>query len=510
MVSHRSPQLSKSRYMAGRQCLKRLYLETYRRELADDVDQAQQARFDAGTEVGELARQRFPGGRLVAEEYYEHEQAVRTTKRLMRAVPVPPLYEAAFNFEGVRTRVDVLHKSGGPGFDMVEVKSSTSVKPENVADVAIQMHVVEGAGVPLDRAWLMHINNTYVYQGGPYDLEQLFSLADVTEQARAFAADNIEGDLVRMWEALQLDAEPDIETGGHCNKPYTCNFFGHCHQNEPEYPVRQLPNLREALRTRLREADTRAIGDIPPDFTGLNDMHRRVRDSVVTGQPFLGQDLGVALNEIAYPVSFMDFETVGPSLPLYVGTRPYQTVPFQWSLHIRDADGNLAHREFLNADADDPRERFVVTLLDSIPAQGSVVVYSSYEKGILTAMADLFPQHRSRLEALCDRLFDLLEVVRGHYYHPKFRGSFSLKSTLPALVPDLAYTDLEIESGEVASVEYERMIARDTPELEKGKIRTNLLAYCKRDTEAMIRVLDALKSEARGRGPRKSCNLPRD
>ena len=496
MVSHRSPQLSKSRYMSGRQCLKRLYLETYHRELEDPLDEAQKARFAAGTEVGELARQRFPGGRLVDEKYYEHEQAVRTTRRLLHSVPFPPLYEAAFNFEGVRTRVDVLHKSGGPGFDMVEVKSSTSVKPENVADVAIQMHVVEGAGVPLDRAWLMHINNTYVYQGGPYDLEQLFSLADVTEQARAFAVDNIEGDLARMREALQLDTEPDIETGGHCNKPYTCNFFGYCHKSEPEYPVRQLPNLREALRTRLREAGIGYIGDIPLDFTGLNDMHRRVRDSVVTGQPFVGQDLGPVLNEIAYPVSFMDFETVGPALPLYVGTRPYQTVPFQWSLHIRDADSNLAHREFLNDDADDPRERFAVSLLDSIPDEGSVVVYSSYEKGILTVMADLFPQHRSRLEALCDRLFDLLEVVRGHYYHPKFRGSFSLKSTLPALAPDLGYEGLEIESGEVASVEYERMIARDTPDSEKAEIRNNLLAYCKRDTEALVRVLDSLRAAA--------------
>ncbi len=500
MVSHRSQQLSKSRYMAGRQCLKRLYLETYRRELADEVDQAQQARFDAGTEVGELARQRFPGGRLVAEEYYEHEQAVRTTERLLRSVPVPPLYEAAFNFEGVRTRVDVLHKSDGPGFDMVEVKSSTSVKPENVADVAIQMHVLEGSGVPLDRAWLMHTNNTYVYEGGPYDLEQLFSLVDVTEQARAFAADNIEGDLASMWEALRLDAEPEIETGGHCNKPYTCNFFGYCHQNEPEHPVRQLPNLREALRTRLREAGIGAIGDIPHNFPGLNERQRRVRDGVVTGQPFVGQDLGVALNEIAYPVSFMDFETVGPALPLYVGTRPYQTIPFQWSLHIRGADGIMTHREFLNDDADDPRERFVVTLLDSIPVEGSVVVYSGYEKGILTAMADLFPQHRSRLEALCARLFDLLEVVRGHYYHPQFHGSFSLKSTLPALAPDLAYTDLEIQGGDVASVEYTRMIADDTPDSDKAQIRDSLLAYCKRDTEAMIRVLDALKAEAKGTG----------
>ena len=498
MVSHRSPQLSKSRYMAGLQCLKRLYLETYRRELADPVDQAQQARFDAGTAVGELARQRFPGGKLVAEEYYQHEQAVRTTRRLLRSVPVPPIYEAAFSFEGIRTRVDVLYKNEGPGFDMVEVKSSTGVSPVHIPDVAIQMHVLEGAGVPVDRAWLMHVNNAYMYEGGPYDPEQLFSLEDVTEQARAFAADNIGDDLDRMWEALRQGTEPDIETGRHCNKPYKCSFFGHCHRNGPEHPIRQLPRLGAKLWVRLREGGIQEIGSIPADFPGLNDTQRRVRDSVVMGAPFVGPDLAGVLDEISYPVSFMDFETVGPALPLYVGTRPYQTVPFQWSLHIRDADGGLTHREFLNGDADDPRERFVVSLLDAVPSEGSVVVYSSFEKSRLTEMARLFPQHENRLEALCARLFDLLDVVRGHYYHPGFHGSYSLKSTLPALVPDLSYGDLEIQGGDVASIGYTRMIAADTPEPEKAEIQEAMLAYCKRDTEAMVRVLDALHAEARG------------
>ena len=311
--SHRSPQLSKSRflYMAGLQCLKRLYLETYRRELADPVDQGQQARFDAGTAVGELARKRFPGGRLVAEEYFQHEQAVRTTRRTASG-PVPsrlytrPLSASRESGPGSTC----CERAAGLGFDMVEVKSSTRVSPVYIPDVAIQMHVLEGTGIQVDKAWLMHVNNAYVYQGGPYDLEQLFSLEDVTERARAFAADNIGDDLAQMWEALQQDSEPDIETGGHCNKPYTCSFFGHCHRNGPEHPVRQLPRLGEKLWVRLREAGIGAIRDVPVDFPGLNDTHRRVRDSVITGQPFVGPDLGAALNEIACPVSFMDFETV--------------------------------------------------------------------------------------------------------------------------------------------------------------------------------------------------------
>ena len=246
----------------------------------------------------------------------------------------------------------------------------------------------------------------------------------------------------------------------------------------------------------LKEEGIADIGGIPGNFPGLSAQQRRVRDSVASGTPFVGPDLAGALDEISYPVSFMDFEAFGPALPLYVGTRPYQTIPFQWSLHIRNADGGLTHREFLNDDADDPRERFVVSLLDAVPPDGSVVVYTNYENAILTNMARLFPHHRSRLEALCSRLYDLHKVTRDNYYHPGFHGSYSLKSILPALAPDLAYTDLEIQAGDVASIEYTRMIAADTPESKKAQIREALLAYCKRDTEALVRVLYALQAEA--------------
>ena len=227
-------------------------------------------------------------------------------------------------------------------------------------------------------------------------------------------------------------------------------------------------------------------------------MQIRVRDSVVTGRPFVGSNLASRLGEISFPASFVDFETINPAIPIYVGTRPYQTIPFQWSLHVRDSDEGLRHSSFLDDGPGDPRERFVASLLEAVPSEGTIVAYSSYEETVMRGLAQAFPQYESRLLALCGRIIDLLQVIRGDYYHPDFHGSFSIKSVLPALVPDLAYDDLEIPEGLVAAAAFARLIAGDTPESDKTEIREALLAYCKRDTEAMARVFEALLAESGG------------
>ena len=446
------PLLSKSRFQSGLQCLKRLYLECYHRELADPVDAGLQSRFDTGAAVGKLARQRFPDGRLVEETHLEHDQAVATTQDLLADSAIPALYEAAFTFQGIRTRIDVLKRNGPREFDLVEVKSSTRVKPEHVTDAAIQLYAAEGSGMPIKRAYLMHLNTAYVYQGGDLDLQQLFTLEDISAPARSFVADNVPSDLARMWATLRLDDAPDVETGRHCRNPYRCPFYGHCHQN--------------AVR--------------------------------VDGQRFVDPGLAASLGEIAFPASFLDFETVNPAIPVYPGTRPYQTIPFQWSLHVREPFGQTTHDSFLNADAEDPRERFAASLLEAIPPDGSIVTYSLYERTIMNRLAQTLPQYRDHLLALCRRVVDLLKVIRHNYYHPSFNGSYSLKSVLPALVPTLGYADLDIPEGLAATASYTRMIAGDTPESEKAEIKEALLAYCERDTEAMVRVYDALLAEASG------------
>ncbi len=496
MAYQSSPLLSKSRFTAGLQCLKRLYLECYHRDLADPIDAGQQAVFDAGTAVGELARMRFSDGVLISEEFFKHDQAVESTLALLSDNSVPALYEPAFTFQGIRTRVDVLLRGDGQSFDLVEVKSTTGVRDHHIPDVAIQLHVVEGCGVSVSRAYLMHINNAYLYQGGGHDLDQLFALSDVTDQARRYEAEAIPSYLAEMWQALQLDVAPEIETGSHCTTPYRCPFFGHCHRDEPEHPISDLPRLKREDHERLRASGIRDIGSVPPNFTGLSLMQLRVRDSVVTCQPFVGPKLAASLGEIGFPASFLDFETLSLAVPIYPGTRPYQTIPFQWSLHVREESGGLTRSAFLDDGVGDPRERFITALLEAVPAEGSIVVYSGYETTVLKGLAQAFPEYRSPLLALSERVVDLLRLVRENYYHHGFHGSFSIKSVLPALVPDLGYADLEVPDGVAASAAYARIISGDAPEAEKASLRQALLAYCERDTEAMVRVYEALVEEA--------------
>ena len=445
-----TPSLSKSRFQHGLQCLKRLYLESYRRDLADTVSAGQQAIFDSGTAVGELARQRFPGGILVDESHLDHQQAVETTRGLVDDSSVPSIYEAGFTFEGIRTRIDVLERKGDGTFDLIEVKSTTGVKPEHITDVAIQMYVVEGSGIPVNRAFLMHLDREYVYQGGEHNLRELFGLNDVTAAARSFVNNDAVNKLNEMWSVLEMEGEPDIGVGPHCNRPHRCSFYEHCHR------------------------------DLVVDY----------------GRPFVSDGLASALSQIEFPAAFLDFEAVNPAIPMYAGTRPYQAIPFQWSLHILDSEGGVEHRSFLNEDASDPRESLAQALLESLPAQGSIVTYSGYERRVVNGLAQALARHADRLLALCDRMVDLLAIVRSNVRHPGFRGSYSLKSVLPVLVPGMGYADMEIADGMTAATSYARMIGEDTPAGERTAIRDALLTYCARDTEAMVRLYEALVRES--------------
>src|SRR3990170_6555867 len=202
------PLLSKSRFGAGLQCHKRLFLEYYSRELADPIDPSQQALFDVGAAVGELARQRYPGGRLVDEPYYEHDRGVAVTREALADRSVPAIFEAAFTHDDVRVRTDVLTRNSANEFDLVEVKSSTSVKEGHIPDVAIQLYVLEGSGITIRRAFLFHIDNTYVYNGGSYDLSGLFQLEDVIDEARMFVKSLLPALLADMREVLCLETAP--------------------------------------------------------------------------------------------------------------------------------------------------------------------------------------------------------------------------------------------------------------------------------------------------------------
>ena len=496
MVHPISVQLSKTRFVGGLQCFKRLHMECYQRDLMDPIDPGLQAIFDTGNGVGELARKRFPDGRLIEEPYFEHSQAVSKTAQLLSDPSIPAFYEAAFEFSKIRIRVDIFRRNADGAFDLIEVKSGTSVKSEHIPDVAIQLHVLEGLGFEINQVYLMHIDNTYTYQGGDYNLEELFKLEDITEKARDFCSEIIPEKLDEMWQILDQHIPPLISIGSHCTSPYKCPFYGHCHQDLPEHPIKELPRINKKLRDSLQDSGFRDIREIPEDYPGLNDLQKRVISSLETGSLFISKEAPEIISGILYPLSFIDFETFNPALPIYRLTRPFQPIPFQWSLHIQYLSGQLEHQDFLYEKPEDPRLSFVETLLDAVPDVGTIIAYSGYEESTIKQLATLFPQFEYELLSLCDRIFDLLKLVREHYYHPQFHGSFSIKSVLPAIVPNMGYSDLNIQHGLIAAIDFGKLISPDTPAAIKNDTKQSLLEYCQRDTEAMVRILENLAADS--------------
>ncbi len=492
-VTRWAPRLSKSRFQAGLQCSKYLWLLCNAPQLADPVGEAQQAIFDQGHAVGALARRLFPGGVLVEEDHTQTAQALETTQRLL-SDGTSCLYEGAFRHDGVLVRSDALFKEDDCNWTLVEVKSATEVKPEYVTDLAIQTYVLRGAGVPVASSRVLHLDNRYVYPGGPYDLGRLFTMVDITAEVEAFLP-SIPGLLSQMRQMIAGPA-PQRQISRRCAQPYTCPFHGHCHSWLPEFPVTEIPRVSDDLLCSLLTEGYCSIREVPLDYPGLSAVQRTVCHVIQSGEPRFDPALRDALSRLREPIHFLDFETVRSALPVHAGTRPYQALPVQWSCHTLHGDGLLEHAEFLHTGTTDPRRDFVCSLLAALdvggPADSRIVAYTSYENTILTSLALDLPEFAASIGAVQARLFDLHEVIKDHVQHPDFHGRTSLKYVLPALVDDLSYEGLAVPNGEVASLRWTEAVYGEAPESVREAIFADLRAYCATDTLALVKLYRAL------------------
>ena len=489
-MPHKPSMLSKSRFLAGLQCPLRLWYQCYQPDLAVEVSPAQQAIFDMGHEVGKAATRLYPQGILIEEDHLHHLQAVESTRKAMQDMFCQAVFEAAFVHDGIRVRVDILERSAWGKWNLIEVKSSTSVKEIHLPDVAVQCHVLRGLGVRVEKAGILHLNNQYVYDGNNLDLERLFFFSDLTAQVM----EQQEEVLIRvnqLKEMLTADSPPAIQPSRHCLSPYICEFWGHCTAGMPEYWIVNLSGITGRRLKELEALGVRDIREIPEDFS-LTSLQARIRSCLVEGKEFIDPRLVDELRKAEYPVHFLDFETVGPAIPRYAHTRPFQTIPFQWSDYLLHADGTLEHRDYLCAEDKDTREEFARTLLEALGERGNIFIYTAYEKEVLTGLAEDLPDYRERLLRILDRFKDLYALIRSYFYHPQFHGSFSLKDVLPALVPSMKYENLVIREGNMASLQYLRMLDPSTPSGEKDKIREALLAYCGHDTLGMVKIREEL------------------
>jgi predicted RecB family nuclease len=483
------PRLSKSKYVSGLQCHKRLYLEIHSPELATEPDQETQALLDNGTDVGELARRLFPRGVLIEHDHGNLTRALRRTAELLADPRVPALFEATFKYDNVLVRVDILERLSKETWRILEVKASTRTKRVHLDDLAIQAYVLAGSGVHLEAAYLIHLNRDYVYNGGELDLKQLFVRHDLTAEVLSLTA-QVPDRLRAMKEMLVAFSPPEIEPGRHCSSPYECPFWDYCTRGKPARWIFYLPGTKRTF-DKLAEQGIHEIDAIPEGFK-LSGTQKRMKDNT----EWIGPALKTTLETARYPIHHLDFEAFMPAVPVYRGARPYRAIPFQWSNHIETEDGVLRHEQYLSADGRDPREELTLALLASVGREGSICVYSGYEWRTLMELAEVLPSLKRALSAVAVRLWDLLPIVRQHYYHPQFSGSFSIKSVLPALNASLGYGNLEIREGGLASLQYSRMVFSPIDGTERARIRASLLEYCKRDTLAMVEIRRALLRKA--------------
>lgn len=488
--------LSKTRFLAGCQCPLRLWYDTHARELATPPDEETRAVFATGREVGELARQRWPGGTAVTAGFRDVRAAIERTRKLMADADVPAIYEAAVAHRNVLTRVDVLVRAPGGAWDLVEVKSSTRVKEVFELDVGVQYWILRRGGLDVRAAGLLLLDREYVYSGGELDLEQLFRFEDLTGKCEARLAEI--GDQVTEFKSVQArSTPPDIGIGDHCFDPYECPYFAHCSRDVtfPEHPIDMLPKLRGARRDGLLALGIESVEEIPDDYE-LTGNQARVRECVVTGRPWVSDGLRNAVESMQWPLYALDFEAAMFAVPRYAGTRPYDAVPFQFSCHRQDGPGaEPSHREFLAVNHDDPREPLARALLEAAGEHGSILVYSGYEGRVIQDLARWLPHLADALHELLPRLVDLLRIVENHYCHPDFGGSTSIKSVLPVLVPGMSYEGMAIAAGRAAGRAWVRMIESGDM-LERAELKRALRAYCRQDSLAMLELRAALLERA--------------
>ena len=349
----------------GRQCSKLLWFRYNAKDQIPAPDESQQAIFDQGTEVGELARQLFPGGMVVAPGIINPGEVIAETQKAI--LSRLPLYEAAFSYHGGYARVDILVPVAGNAWDLVEVKSTTSLKEDvHLPDIAFQAFVLTGAGIKLRKCFLAHINNEFVRQRA-IDPQKFFTLEDVTRPVSTLSRD-IEDQIDAMQRAIGAKSYPDIQIGPHCDNPYTCPLHDHCWSFLPEASVFTLYRGGQKGFSLLKRG-IQKLADIPTDFT-LTDNQAIQRATLLAGQPHIDRPaLAAFLGQLEYPVSYLDFETIGTAIPLFDGVSPYQQVPFQYSLDIvrqPDAKSRFDHRQFLAEGTADPRPEFMRQLREDL------------------------------------------------------------------------------------------------------------------------------------------------
>ncbi len=497
----KTPTLSKSSFSSGLQCHKLLWIEKNDRGLVPQPSPSQQAIFDQGHEVGSWSHKLFPDGILLSGEldFKIHLQASQDALAARK-----PLFEPAFSIPGAYARADILVPVESGGWDLLEVKSKsnvwedaarTRIKAVYLQDIAFQLYVYRGAGLKIHKSYLVFLDRDYI-RHDEIDPQKLFRQEDVTCQVEALLP-SIPGQVAKLSEMLQSLSAPDVAIGPHCHAPNECCLIAHCWKHVPVDSVFTLTYAGADAWTWWNNEVIRVV-DLPPAEKYRSNQSIQIAVERTQEPHVDATALQHFLEGLRYPLNFLDFETVMPAVPMFDGCRPYTHTPFQFSLHIQKSTGDeVTHLAYLADGKGDPRPGFLQALQASLGPEGSIVsYYSSFETDRLRDLANQLPGYATWIKSILPRFSnsDLHKPFQSFaVYHPVQHGSASIKDVLPAFT-DLGYNDLTIQEGGTASNQFLRLLKALVPSSDIPSLRDQLLKYCERDTFAMVKLLEKLRT----------------
>ncbi len=487
--------ISKSLYLDGLQCPRLAWFRTNAPEKIPPPDADAQFTFAQANGVGILAHRLFPNGMLATSGPLCPSESVERTRPFLSQRR--PLFEAAFAYDGCYARTDILAPSEGDSWNLLEVKASNSANETQLRDLAFQNYVLTGAGIKLKCCSLLILDGNYARHGEVVPQDLFVECDCMAEMAECLKEVGPRVSTIR--KAISLQEPPESRIGPHCTTPFECPLRAQCWSFLPEQNVTELHRARQDKKFELLHGGVIKLADIPVSKK-LTPQQRIQKTAAISGKPHVSRlTLSLFLARLQYPLSFFDFETFSTAVPMFDGVRPWQQVPFQFSVHVvTEPDSKPTSHAFLADGQADPRPELLARLREAIGETGSLVAYhAGFERDRLRECAEALPDHAEWVAQALARVVDLEDPFKAfNCYFPSQCGSTSLKAVLPALTGN-GYEGLPIQNGTGAAREFLRVTFGGVSAEERQRVREALLEYCGLDTLGMVWIVDALRALSR-------------
>ena len=486
--------LTISSFQRGRQCLKRLYFSRQGLSTPSTSDFVRQSLSDQGNEVKEIARALFAGGiNLAANPGVEREELVQNTAAAIDAGHTI-LFNACFLVDGIYLFADIV-VIAGDFWKLYEVKSTSAIKETMLWDIAFKTKVLKWAGALSVKSYAVHINTGYRLKGSIVP-EQLLKVKEVSKIVRKLLPE-VEALITAEKAMLDEGVEPVVKIGPHCRKPHACEFMSICWKDLPEQSVLELTHSNGKEWELYREG-IQKMTEIPGDYVLSVPQSQQVNAWKKGAEVIEHKALKQFLARLRFPVFHLDFESFATAVPVYQNTKPFQQIPFQYSIHLQEAPGAEAiHRSYLAPALGDPRQELLKKLLRDTEGNGSILAYNdSFERKVFHELALLFPSQSAEIEQRLSRLVDLIEPFQKHwYYTAPMNGSSSIKNVLPAIAPEFDYKAQAVSDGAEASHAFLQLMRQNYPG-DPEALRKSLEEYSTLDTLGMVFILNKLFEKA--------------